>query len=82
MLPHIKINFIFREEQAPPLPIKPQIKMLDRKKSRSSAFFIKLISNSYKTDIEKHYFISCSKLSNKGDEKKSRIVISKPSQIF
>lgn len=28
------------------------------------------------------YWISCSKLSNKGDEKKSNIVISNPSQIF
>ena len=41
----IKINFYFREEQAPPLPTKPQINTLDRTKSRSSAFFIKFISN-------------------------------------
>lgn len=30
----------------------------------------------------KNYFISCSNVLNKGDEKKSIIVISSPSQIF
>lgn len=32
--------------------------------------------------IHHFYLISCSKSSKRGDEKKSKIVISKPSQIF